>query len=109
MDVFDWLRKEIKKVTGTGIHLAGVTLTGGCANIEGIASTAQNILQLPVRIGKPSNIVGIADNLKDPEYAMALGLVLHGSRKKSRSLERVSSSRVGDVFQKVLQWLHEVF
>jgi len=109
MDIFDWLRKEIKKVTGTGIHLAGVTLTGGCANIEGIASTAQNILQLPVRIGKPSNIQGLADNLRAPEYSMALGLVLYGSRKKSRSLERMSSSKVGDVFQKVLQWLHEVF
>ena len=108
MDIFDWLRKEIRKVTKTGIHIAGVTLTGGCSNIEGIASTAQDILQLPVRIGKPG-IPGLPDSMKDPVYAMALGLVRYGSSKKSRSLERVSSSRVGDVFQKVLQWLHEVF
>jgi cell division protein FtsA len=109
MDVFEWLKKEIRKVSGRGIHLAGVTLTGGSANIEGIASQAQEILQLPVRIGKPVGLSGIPDNFRDPAYAMAIGLVLYGSRKKSRSLERVTNSRVGDIFQKVLQWLHEVF
>lgn len=109
MDVFDWLGKEIKKVTGNGVHLAGVTLTGGCANIEGIVNQAQRILQLPVRIGKNVTIPGMDDVFKDPAYSMAVGLVIYGSKKKSRSIERVTNSKVGDIFQKVLQWLHEVF
>lgn len=109
MDIFDWLRKEIKKVTDKGIHLAGVTLTGGCANIEGIARFAQDFLQLPVRIGRPANIPGISDELRDPAFSVAVGLALYGARKRSRTLERVSTSRVGDIFQKVLQWLQEVF
>ncbi|MDQ7822695.1 MAG: cell division protein FtsA [Candidatus Eremiobacteraeota bacterium] len=110
MDIFEWLRKEIRKVTKSGIHLAGVTLTGGCAAIEGIAGVAQNALQLPVRIGRPMAVSAMMPEvMKDPAYAMAMGLVLYGSRKKSRSIERVSQSKVGDIFQKVLQWLHEVF
>jgi cell division protein FtsA len=109
LDVFEWLKKEIRKVTSSGIHLAGVTFTGGCSNIDGIAVKAQEVLQLPVRIGKPVILPGLPENFKDSSYSMALGLVLYGSKKRSRTLERVSSSRVGDVFQKVLQWLHEVF
>lgn len=108
-DIFEWLRKEIRKVTDKGIHLAGVTITGGCANIEGISHFAQDFLQLPVRIGKPINIPGIGDDFRDPAYSMAIGLALYGSKRRSRTLERVSTSKVGDIFQKVLQWLQEVF
>ena len=109
MDIFDWLRKEIHKVTDKGIHLAGVTLTGGCANMEGIANFAQNFLQLPVRIGRPCSLPGTPEDFRDPAYSVALGLALHGSKRRSRTLERVSTSKVGDIFQKVLQWLQEVF
>jgi cell division protein FtsA len=60
----------------------GVVLTGGSSNLAGIEALGRNILQLPVRVGLPSNIYGIADALHDPAYATGVGLLLWGAKYK---------------------------
>jgi len=57
---------------------AGLVLTGGSSNLSGLEALGRNILQLPVRVGIPSNIYGIADVLHDPAYATSVGLLLWG-------------------------------
>ena len=62
----------------------GIVLTGGSANLTGIEALGRNTLQLPVRVGVPSNISGISDTLHDPAYATGVGLVLWGARHKGK-------------------------
>ena len=57
---------------------AGLVLTGGSANLSGIAPLAQDLLRLPVRIGVPANLYGISEVLQDPAYATSVGLLLWG-------------------------------
>ena len=57
---------------------AGLVLTGGSSNLSGIEALGRDILQLPVRVGIPTNIYGIADVLHDPAYATSVGLLLWG-------------------------------
>ena len=59
---------------------AGLVLTGGSSNLSGIEALGRNILQLPVRVGIPTNMYGIADVLHDPAYATSVGLLLWGVR-----------------------------
>lgn len=109
-EVFEKARREIDAVINKGMPLGAVILTGGCAEIEGICPFAETILGLPVKQGKPVNPENMPEGVSDSSYAPALGLVIHGSRKRSRSIERPpSSSKIGDIFQKIIQWLHEVF
>lgn len=60
----------------------GIVLTGGTANLAGIETLGRNTLQLPVRVGIPRNISGIADVLHDPAYATSVGLLLWGAKNK---------------------------
>jgi len=60
----------------------GIVLTGGSANLAGIEALGRNTLQLPVRVGVPRNIDGIADVLHDPAYATGVGLLLWGAKNK---------------------------
>jgi len=60
----------------------GIVLTGGSSNLAGIEALGRNTLQLPVRVGIPSNIYGISDTLHDPAYATGVGLVLWGAKHK---------------------------
>ncbi len=60
---------------------AGLVLTGGCANLRGIASLGQDVLGLPVRVGSPEGVYGVADVLPDPAYATGVGLLLWGNKK----------------------------
>jgi cell division protein FtsA len=60
----------------------GLVLTGGSSNLAGIEALGRDILRLPVRIGVPTNIYGIADILHDPSYATSVGLLLWGAKNK---------------------------
>lgn len=59
----------------------GIVLTGGMTHLEGLRDLASAIFGIPVRIAKPYEIDGLFDNLKRPEYATAIGLVLYASGK----------------------------
>jgi len=60
----------------------GLVLTGGSANLSGVEVLGRDILRLPVRVGVPTNIYGIADALRDPAYATSVGLLLWGAKYK---------------------------
>jgi len=62
----------------------GIVLTGGSSNLAGIEALGRNTLQLPVRVGVPSNIHGIADTLHDPAYATSVGLLLWGAKHRGK-------------------------
>jgi len=62
---------------------AGLVLTGGSANLSGIEALGRDILHLPVRVGIPTGIQGIADTLHDPAYATSVGLLLWGAKHES--------------------------
>lgn len=73
-----------KEMTKSGFHktmVSGIVLTGGAALMQGIDVMAENILELPVRIGKPKGIKGIADIVSSPVYAAAVGLVFCGAKE----------------------------
>ncbi len=59
---------------------AGLVLTGGFTKLKGIRELAIAIFEnTPIRIARPREIDGIFDNLKDPAYSTAIGLILYGS------------------------------
>jgi len=59
---------------------AGLVLTGGSSNLSGVAALGREVLQLPVRVGSPTNMYGITDTLRDPSYATSVGLLLWGAK-----------------------------
>ena len=70
---------------------AGLVLTGGSSNLAGIATLGREVLQLPVRVGAPSNMEGISDALCDPAYATSVGLLAWGvNHERSQSWTRWS-------------------
>ena len=61
----------------------GLVLTGGSSNLAGIDALGREVLKMPVRVGAPLNVYGISDQLSDPAYATAVGLLLWGMKPKS--------------------------
>ena len=57
---------------------AGVILTGGMTKLKGMRELAQAIFStMPVRVGYPTNVNGLFDELKDPAFATVIGLLLY--------------------------------
>lgn len=81
-ELLNWVQNELtqlkydlkEKQISTEL-IAGVVLTGGGAQIEGITECASRIFGAQVRVGKPLNITGLSDRVSTPQYATVLGLL----------------------------------
>jgi len=71
---------------------SGLVLTGGGANLPGIAELAETVTHLPVRIGVPVRLDGVSDALQDPAYATGAGLLLWQLKNKTRQNPRIRES-----------------
>ena len=62
------------------ISQTGVVLTGGTANLKDITLVAQEVLEVPVKIGKPNavKIAGAEKISEDMSYSTLLGLCVYG-------------------------------
>jgi len=84
---------------------AGVFLCGGGARIPQIARMAEQVLGMPVCIGKANSISGLKSALDQPEFATAIGLVKFGSfqqrkREARGSLADGIRSTLGQFFKR---------
>lgn len=57
---------------------AGVVLTGGASAMPGMVPAAEAIFELPVRLGTPLRVSGLADLVQNPLYTAAVGLAFYG-------------------------------
>jgi len=59
---------------------AGIVLTGGFSKMEGIRELAVATFgSIPVRLARPVEMNGLFENLREPEYSSAIGLVIYSS------------------------------
>ena len=64
---------------------AGIILTGGMTKLKGIRELAQSIFPaMPVRIGKPKEVEGLFEELKDPAFSTVVGLLLYRAGKHTQ-------------------------
>jgi cell division protein FtsA len=77
-ETFEFLRNEIR-AAGVGMLPAGVILTGGAAQLGGVAELGREVLEMPVRVSAPSGIGGLVDTLLTPAYSTSVGLLLWGA------------------------------
>ena len=70
---------------------SGIVLTGGASNLPGIAELAQEVTRIPVRVGVPVSLYGVADTLHDPAYSTSVGLLLWKMKNKGTQTWRPES------------------
>ncbi|MDR0828388.1 MAG: cell division protein FtsA [Desulfovibrio sp.] len=87
---------------------AGVVLTGGTALLDGCQELAEQIFNLPTRIGYPRNIGGLRDVVNDPRYATAVGLLCYGADKE-RIVGGGSGGQSGGFSGGMFKWLKGFF
>ena len=75
-EIFEGIEKELRKAGRAGKLPNGVVLVGGTAKLKGIVDYAKQTLGLAARIGVPTGYGGVADNIEEPYFATAVGLML---------------------------------
>lgn len=92
-------------------HLAaGIVLTGGAAQIDGLAACAQRVFHTQVRIGQPMNITGLTDYAQEPYYSTAVGLLHYGKESHLGGEHEVEKrASVSNWFKRINSWLRKEF
>ncbi len=79
------VRDELRRGGVEPLIPAGLVLTGGGAHLRGLCELAEKIFNLPVRVAVPRGLEGMSEEVSQPEYATAVGLVLYGARTRRSS------------------------
>ncbi len=108
-EVFTLIHRELVRGGCDELLTSGIVLTGGTANLAGICQVAEQVFNLPVRVGRPKGIGGLTDIVGGPEYAAAVGLVLYGASNRTQARSFAGSSSVGRALKRVGGWFREHF
>jgi cell division protein FtsA len=98
---------------------AGIVLTGGASQLNGVREAAIRVFDRPVRLGKPQRAPHLADAASGPAFCSAAGVLLraaYGPREAvsarklmSRQLTAADAPRVqgGNMLARCAGWLRE--
>lgn len=90
---------------------AGIVLTGGAAQIQGLVECAENVFNSQVRIGSPLNINGLTEYVNTPVYSTAVGLLKFGKEQQFEPVAEVVAEKnnLSQLVKKVTNWLKRGF
>ena len=90
---------------------AGIVLTGGASQLPRLDELTRDMLGMPVRIGIPTQLAGLADAVDSPPYATGVGLVrwgvTHGMRYPAGANTVRESGNWRIVYDRFKGWLRE--
>ncbi len=101
-DIFELIENHLKKIKRAELLPAGIILTGGGANITGLAEFAKDTLKLPSEIGQTEIFGALKTKLRNPEWFTALGLLM-GEDEEGRTYDEGSFFSIFKDFKKTIK------
>lgn len=108
-EIFELVNKELSSIGRAAKLPGGAVLTGGGANMDGIAEYAKKALQLSARVGSTPEFAGVSEKVTKPEWDTAVGLMLidlegageHGPARMMQSSSSKNSFNLGKITHKL--------
>jgi cell division protein FtsA len=101
---------ELRRSGFEPLIAAGVVLTGGSSKMEGLIELGEEVFHMPVRLGVPQYVTGLADVVRNPIYATGVGLLLFGHKNRSAKLQELPSGRgLTAVWARMKSWFQGNF
>lgn len=91
-ELFDAINAELKKAGRKGKLPNGVVIVGGGSGLKKLVEYSKSALELAVKKGKPTGFGGVADQLEDPRFAAAVGLMFTDMQQAGGSSRSAGNS-----------------
>ncbi len=112
-EIFSFLDEEIKAFHLKDVMPLGLVLTGGGSLLHGMQPLAEQIFQIPVRIGMPfshetEQSFLIPDSIKSPLYATGYGLLKYAIKNQQETAASLKNVPVmSRVLHRMKSWIYE--
>jgi len=106
-EMLEMIMAEVGRATEIEFVSAGLVLTGGSARLPGLDVLAEQVTEMPARVGLPVHIFGLVDELHDPAFATSVGLLQWavGAQALAPALPRpVSPTAIDGLFKRLSNW-----
>jgi cell division protein FtsA len=77
--------------------------------MEGVVELAEEMLQMPVRVGIPQHVTGLGEVVGNPVHATGVGLLLMGSQIENPRRPVLPTGPAGNFFRKLKEWYRGAF
>ena len=104
-ELFTLVQAELRRSGFEELTAAGIVLTGGSSKIEGAIDLAEEIFHMPVSLGKPKNISGLSDIVRNPIYSTAVGLLHNGAMQQVDQAALPSVVGMDSMMGRVKNWI----
>jgi len=108
-ELFGLVQNELKRSGFEEMVVAGVVLTGGGSKMEGAIDLAEEVFHMPVRLGSPQYVSGLADVVRNPIYATCVGLLLFGNQAADSAAQNTRFENSGSLWERMKNWFHGNF
>ena len=104
-ELFTLVQAELRRSGFEELIAAGIVLTGGSAKMEGAVELAEEIFHMPVRLGQPQCITGLADVVRNPIYATGVGLLEYAQKQQSGNPSVKKNESIKSWLDKMKYWV----
>ncbi len=87
--------REIKKSNYVHLMTAGLVLTGGGSLLKGTVELAEEIFDMPVKLGMPQRFNGLTDLVRSPIHATGVGLIHYGMHHRFEANDLLGNDEHG--------------
>jgi cell division protein FtsA len=108
-ELFSLVLAELKRSGFENMVAAGMVLTGGGAKMEGAIELAEEVFNMPVRLGAPQYVAGLVDVVRNPIYATGVGLLMFGNESMRSALNRGRIDSSTNLWERMKNWFHGNF
>lgn len=106
-EIFSLVGRELKKMHRAESAAAGIVLTGGGCLLPGTVDLAEQLFDIPVRVGRISGFTHIPEELNNVRYATAIGLLYHGFAHEPQAMAKFSS--LSGWWKRLESWISSKF
>jgi cell division protein FtsA len=108
-EIFSLVAREMKKGRLPEDLASGVVLTGGGSQLYGAAELAEQIFDLPAKLGTPSSFENLAEINPGPAFATGVGLIHYSMSPTKRGAQKTTARGISRTIEKIRRWLNEYF
>ena len=109
-ELLDLIQLELRRAGFAKSCSAGLVFTGGSSGAEGLTSLAEEIFQLPVRLGVPHSAQGVNEIVRSPSHSTGVGLLMHSLKGSKSNYRRTQWSDTNkSIWRRVSSWFRTNF
>lgn len=109
-EMFSLIKQQLEDSSFAGAVNAGLVLTGGTSLLANMVDLAEQIFDLPVRIGYPRPVGGMADMVKTPQFSTSVGLIFFGMKNETcHRFREEEGGTVSRLLGRMREWFNGSF